>query len=77
LSTIAKVYEKLLYNQYSPWAKEQGIVDNLQGAAQDHCSSTHTTWLLHVTVAHNRECGNSVYVALLDTSKAFDEVWID
>jgi hypothetical protein len=77
LSTIAKVYEKLLYNRYSPWAKEQGIIDDLQGAAQDHCSSTHTTWLLRETIAHNRECGNSVYVALLDTSKAFDEVWID
>jgi hypothetical protein len=77
LSSIAKVYEKLLYCRYSPWAKEQGIIDDLQGAAQDHCSSTHTTWLLRETIAHNRASGNTVYVALLDTSKAFDEVWID
>ena len=77
LPVLAKVYEKAVYCRYKPWERSNDIITDLQGANQEHCSSLQTTWLLRETIASNREQGNTVYVGLLDTSKAFDTVWID
>ena len=41
LSVIAKVYEKLLYKRFEPWAMKNNIINCLQGAAQTGCSSLH------------------------------------
>ena len=77
LPVLGKIYEKVLYKRYRPWAKQKRIICDLQGTDQDHCSSMHTAWLLRETIACSRENGKSVYVGLLDISKAFDSVWID
>ena len=54
----------------------QDSIDELQGAGQSRSSSTHIAWLLQETVAANTEKESSSYVALLDTTKAFDTAWI-
>lgn len=77
LPVMGKVYEKLLFLRYEPWARDKGIIIDIQGANQRNCSSTHTAFLLRETIAHNQEQGNTVYVGLLDTAKAFDTVWIN
>ena len=77
LSVIAKVFEKLLYKRFEPWAMKNNIINCLQGAAQTGCSSLHTTWLLRETIAYNMEQGCTVFVVLLDTAAAFDTVWIN
>ena len=75
IPVISKVYEKLLLARYEKWTGKANTIDCLQGAAQKNCSSTHTSWLLRESIAHNIEFRDTVYVGLLDTSKAFDTVW--
>ena len=78
IPVIAKLYEKILLARHLQWTKINGDdIINLQGAAQPGCSSNHTTWMLRETVSANTEQGSTVYVALIDASKAFDTVWID
>ena len=77
LPVIAKVFEKVLLERHLQWAGNKNIIDQLQGASQDRCSSLHTSLLLRETIAYNNECNSTVYVALLDMAKAFDLVWIN
>ena len=60
-----------------PWSRQKKLIDPLQGAAQERCSSLHSTWMLRECISENLEKGSSVYVGLLDTKKAFDSVWIN
>ena len=76
LPVVGKVFEKVLFERHSTWSKDSDPLDQLQGASQDHCSSIHTTLLLRETVAYNAERNSTVYVAMLDTEKAFDSVWV-
>ena len=76
LSVISKVFDNVMYNRHSKWADKKKPLDPLQGAGKDKCSSIHTTYLLRETICHNMERGNTVYVGLLDTKKAFDTVWV-
>ncbi len=39
--------------------------------------SLHSSMLHRETIAHNVERGSPVHVVLVDTRKAFDQVWID
>ena len=75
-SVISKVFDNVMYNRHSKWADEKQPLDPLQGAGKPKCSSIHTTYLLRETICHNIERGNTVYVGLLDTKKAFDTVWV-
>ena len=75
LSSIAKLYESAYVGRLRKWVRENKLIDDLQGAAQEKCSSLHSNWLVRETISHFRERGSSVYVALLDVAKAFDSVW--
>ena len=72
LSTLSKVYDKLLLKRYEHWYKYK--VSSLQGIADDCSSSLTTALILHETIANNN---GATYVALLDVKKAFDSVWIN
>jgi hypothetical protein len=76
LPVIGKLYEKLLLKRHLDSSDEMVDLDQLQGASQNHCSSLQTTWLLREVISHNLERDSTVYVALLDLSKAFDSVWV-
>ena len=75
LPVLSKVYEQLLLDWYSE--TEITRVNHLQTACQPRGSSLQTTTLLREVISYNTSRGNNVYVALLDTQKAFDSVWID
>jgi hypothetical protein len=77
LPVIGKLLEKVLLERHITWADVSDPLDSLQGAAQPHCSSVHTSLLLQETVAYNLERGSTVYVAMLDIQKAFDTVWTE
>ena len=57
------------------WALRNNIINNHQGAAQPKCSSLHVSWLVQECIAKFVDKGCSVYVAMLDTKKAYDFVW--
>ena len=72
LSTLSKVYDKLLLKRYEHWYKDK--LSSLQGIADDCSSSLTTALILHEAIANNN---GATYVALLDVKKAFDSVWIN
>ena len=76
LPVIGKLFEKILFERHSKWAKANDPLDSLQGAGQEQCASVHTSLLLRETIAHNVERGSTVYVTMLDAQKAFDTVWV-
>ncbi len=77
VSVIVKIYQKIVLSRHIEWAKGRNKLNDLQGAAQSKTSSLHTAWLLRETIAAKQEQENTVYVALLDTTKAFDTVWVN
>ena len=47
----------------------------LQGAAEKYCSSTHTSLVVQESIAYMRDRDSEVFLACLDTGKAFNTVW--
>ncbi len=75
LPSIAKLYENVYVKRLRSWVRENNLIDDLQGASQEKCSSLQTNWLEREAISHFRERGSTVYVALLDVAKAFDSIW--
>jgi len=72
-SVLGKVYDKILLERADGWFVSK--MHEQQGANRKNISSLHTAMALKETIVHNRIKGKMVYVALLDTKKAFDTVW--
>jgi hypothetical protein len=77
LSVICKVFETLTMKRSDEWFLEEDRLGKLQEAEQEKFSSIQTSLLVREIVEHNRERKSDVYIAFLDTRKAFDCVWID
>ena len=76
LQTMRKIFEKgLLKKKIKKWVKENKIINDLQGAEQEKCSSIETNWIVRETVCHYLEQGSSLYICMMDVKKAFDSVW--
>ena len=76
VSVVVKIYQKAVLSRHLAWSDTHDKIDDMQGVGQPKSSSIHTAWLLRETVAANTEQDSSVYVALIDTTKAFDTVWV-
>ena len=77
LPIFYKLFENVLLERESEWLKQQQVTSDLQGAGQQHCSSLHSSLLVQEAIAYSVNKGESVYVGLLDTKKAFDTVWVN
>ena len=77
LPLLCKMYEKCLTIRIENWVKRKNIISNVQGAGKENCSSLPTAWVVREIIIENIEYNNPVYLALLDTKKAFDTVWQD
>ena len=76
LPTIYKLFEMVILDRERKWLCENNIISDLQGAAQESCSSAHVSLLLQETINYNLSKGENVYIAFLDIKKAFDTVWV-
>ena len=77
LPIFYKLFESILLEREKEWLSNTEVVDELQGAGQDHCSCLHVSMLLQESIAHHANKGQNVYIALLDIRKAFDTVWVE
>ena len=77
LPVIAKLFEKLIMSRIEGSVLNNCLIHEMQGAAQPHCSSLHSAWLVREAIGSNIENGKNVFIGLLDTKKAFDTVWQD
>jgi hypothetical protein len=75
LPILSRLYEKVLLGKIKKWVHNNQLIDDLQGAGQEACSSLHTNWLVREGISHYREQQSSVYIALMDIAKAFDSIW--
>ena len=66
----------IIIEREKEWLERNNVIDELQGAGQDKCSSLHVSMLLQEAISYNRNNGNSVYIAFLDIRKASDTVWV-
>jgi len=74
LPTLYKLFEKIVDDRLRSFLSENLVCKQQQGF-QRNVSCVTTTFNLQETIYHNVELNNKVYVAFLDTKKAFDTVW--
>ena len=71
--------EKVLLTRIKQFSAHNSIKfpDLLQFAYQEKLSALHASFTLQEVINYNIERSSKVYTCLLDSSKAFDVVWID
>ena len=77
MPTLYKILESVIHEKEKEWFNETGVIDNLQGAAQENCSSMQTSFILQEMMAKYNYYGETIYMAFMDIQKAFDTVWTD
>ena len=74
LPVLYKLFEGIMLERENEYFSN--VMHELQGAAQERCSSIHTSMVVQEAIEYNRSRGANVWVAFLDIRKAFDTVWI-
>ena len=77
LNVMGKIFERIVLNRWIPKFEEYGVPNKCQFAYQKDKSSVLSSFVLQEIVHHNVEKGSKVYACFLDSSKAFDMVWLD
>ena len=77
LNVIGKILERIILNRNMQVLDKAGVPNNLQFAYQKGNSCAFGSYVLHETINQFVEDGSTVYTCFLDSSKAFDTVWID
>ncbi len=77
LNVMGKIFECILLHRWIPKFKAMGIPNNFQFAYQKNKSCVLSSFFLQEIINHNVEKGSKVYCCFLDSSKAFDSVWLD
>lgn len=77
LNVTGKVLERLILNRLIPLFESCGVPSALQFAYQEGKSCVLSSFTLQEMVHHNVEKGSKVHCCFLDSSKAFDTVWLD
>ena len=77
LNVVGKIFERLILDRWMPFLVEKGFPNCLQFAYQKiNKSCIDASMSLQEAVLHNIELGSKVYCCFLDSTKAFDTVWI-
>ena len=74
VSIMSKIFEMLLSSRTDKWFNP-GLLGLLQGGSHKNCSSMEVSFLVQESIAALRDQGHNVYLAALDSRKAFDTVW--
>lgn len=76
LNVVGKIFERIILNRWMPFFNDIGFPNRLQFAYQRGKSSIDASMSLLEAVYYNCERGSKVYSCFLDSTKAFDTVWI-
>ena len=74
---IGKVFERLIVDLWMPLFEDLFIPHPLQCAYQKGKGCTQASLVQREQKNHYQERGSKVYACFLDSSKAFDTVWMD
>ena len=75
LSTLCKVFEKILVSRLGTELLRTGVPSELQFAYTKDRATLQANFILQEVISANRDLGSTVYVAFLDVKKCFNSVW--
>ena len=74
LSTLGKLFTRILNNRLTKWAEEYAIYIEAQAGFRANMSTTDNIYVLHGLINHFINRVNRLYCAFVDFTKAFDYV---
>lgn len=77
LNVIGKILERIILERNLVVLNEAGVPNKVQFAYQESNSCIMASFALQEVINYYKEEGSNVFSCFLDSSKAFDTVWID
>ena len=74
LPTLYKILEKIIMLRENGWI--QNTISPIQSCGKNHVSCVHTSFVVQQAVTTSLNAGHTVHGGFLDTTKAFDWLWI-
>jgi hypothetical protein len=74
LSTLGKLFTRILNNRLNEWAENYGVYIEAQGGFRAEMGTTDNIFVLHGLITHFINKGEKLYCAFIDFTKAFDYV---
>ena len=74
LSTLSKLFTRLLNNRLTQWAEVYGVYVEAQAGFRANMSTVDNIYVLHGLISHFLNSGKKLYCAFVDFTKAFDYV---
>jgi len=74
LSTLGKLFTKILNNRLTDWAEDYYVYVEAQAGFRSHMSTIDNIFVLHGLLTHVLNQGKQLYCAFIDFTKAFDYV---
>ena len=74
LSTVGKLFTRVLNNRLGEWAEMYGVLIEAQAGFRAGMSTVDNVFVLHGLISHMLNNGHKLYCAFIDFTKAFDYV---
>ena len=74
LSTLGKLFTRVINNRLTEWAETYAILIETQAAFRQGMGSVDTLFVLHGLVSHMLNQGAKLYCAFIGFTKAFDNI---
>ena len=74
LSTIGKLFTRVLNNRLGEWAENYGVLIEAQAGFRAGMSTTDNIFVLHGLITHMLNNDNQLFCAFIDFTKAFDYI---
>ena len=74
LSTLGKLFTRILNNRLNAWAEEYNVYIEAQAGFRKHMSTIDNIFILSGLITHCLNNNETLYCAFVDFSKAFDYV---
>lgn len=74
LSTVGKLFTRILNNRLNSWAEEYNIYIEAQAGFRTNMSTIDNIFILNALISHNLNSNTHLYCAFIDFTKAFDYV---
>ena len=74
LSTLGKLFTRVLNNRLSDWAESYYVLTGAQAGFRAHMGTVDNSFVLHGLISHLLNQGNKLYCAFVDFTKAFDYI---
>ena len=74
LSTLGKLFTRVLNNRLSEWAESYYVLIEAQAGFRAHMGTVDNIFVLHGLISHLLNQGKKLYCAFVDFTKAFDYV---